>query len=183
MTHDHAVYCYEDEAFLIDEVAAFVKTGLDRNETVIVVATAEHRSDLRDRLLAEDAIGLKDSFADHYVTLDAADTLALFMINGWPDQRLFLQVIGHVIESATQGRPVRIYGEMVAVLWAAGEHQAAIRLEELWNQLAARQQFALLCGYPSSAFEDSNITASFHDVCACHSHVTGATPQLPEPAL
>ena len=35
----HAVYFYEDDAFLIENVAQFVKSGLDRQETVIVVAT------------------------------------------------------------------------------------------------------------------------------------------------
>jgi len=183
MTHDHAVYFYEDDAFLIDNVANFVKAGLEQNETVIVVATPQHRSDLKDRLMTDDLIGLKDTFANHYVTLDAADTLGLFMVNGWPDERLFLQVIGHVIHSATQGRPVRIYGEMVAVLWAAGQHKAAIRLEDLWNQLATQQDFALLCGYPSSGFDDPAAAASFQDVCACHTHVAGHRLQPSQPAF
>jgi len=37
----HAVYVYEDDAFLIDNVAHFIKNGLERQETVIVAQSAE----------------------------------------------------------------------------------------------------------------------------------------------
>ena len=44
------------------------------------------------------------------------------------------------------------YGEMVDVLWKAGQDVAAIRLEMLWNKLAAMHDFALLCGYAMGNF-------------------------------
>jgi hypothetical protein len=62
---------------------------------------------------------------------------------------------------------------MVAVLWSQGKHRAAIRLEELWNALAQQQEFSLLCGYPSSAVEQPELSSSLAEVCACHSEVTG----------
>ena len=70
--------------------------------------------------------GFSGPIRQNYVTLDASATLALFMQNGWPEERLFLQVIGRIIESAAGNTPVRIYGEMVAVLWAEGNTLAAI---------------------------------------------------------
>jgi hypothetical protein len=39
----HGVYFYEDDTFLIDSVADFAKEGLERQETVIIVATEQHR--------------------------------------------------------------------------------------------------------------------------------------------
>jgi hypothetical protein len=170
---DHAVYFYEDDAFLIDNVAHFVKAGLHKDETVIVVATEDHRIDLKARLTAENVIGLSAPADARYLTLDAASTLSLFMLNDWPEERLFLKVIGQIISASAQDRPVRIYGEMVAVLWAHGKQQAAIRLEQLWNTLAAQQQFSLLCGYPASEFEHAALIPALEEVCACHSHVTG----------
>lgn len=169
----HAVHFYEDDAFLIDNVAHFVKDGLERQETVIVVATEEHRIDLKARLIADNAIGLSSPADGRYLTLDAAATLSLFMLDGWPDERLFLKVIGQIIASSAQYTSVRIYGEMVAVLWSQGKHRAAIRLEELWNALAQQQEFSLLCGYPSSAVEQPEWSSSLAEVCACHSEVTG----------
>ena len=95
------------------------------------------------------------------------------MRNGWPDEGLFLKVVGQIIQSAGGGKSVRIYGEMVAVLWAEGNVLAAIQLERLWNKLASQQDFTLLCGYPASASQGPEMDFAFEDVCACHSQITG----------
>ena len=172
MMNTHGVYFYEDDTFLIDNVAEFARKGLEQEETVIIVATEQHRDDLKAKL-TDDVVGLWGTKQKNYVTLDASATLALFMQNGWPDERLFLQVIGRIIESAAASAPVRIYGEMVAVLWAEGNTLAAIHLERLWNKLGTLRDFSLLCGYPASAFKGSDKVVAFQDVCACHSHLTG----------
>ena len=172
----HTVYFYEDDAFLIENVAHFVRSGLERQETVIVVATEEHRLDLNARLISDNVIGLASPTDAQYLTLDAASTLSLFMLDDWPDERLFLKIMGQIIASIAKEGPVRIYGEMVAVLWAQGRHRAAIRLEGLWNQLAQQREFALLCGYPAFAVEPQS--TDLQEVCACHSQVTG----LPTPS-
>ena len=65
---------------------------------------------------------------------------------------------------------LRIFGQMVDVLWREGQQDAAIHLERLWNQLAHKQSFSLLCGYAMGDFyKDSN----FEDICGQHSHVSG----------
>ena len=135
-------------------------------------ATEQHRGDLKAKL-TDEVVGLWATTRENYVTLDASATLTLFMRNAWPDEQLFLKVIGQIIESAATGRPVRIYGEMVAVLWAEGNHLAAIHLERLWNKLALRRDFSLLCGYPTSAFQRPDMALAFQDVCACHSQIDG----------
>jgi anti-sigma regulatory factor (Ser/Thr protein kinase) len=48
---------------------------------------------------------------------------------------------------------VRIYAEMVALLWEGGQVSLAIELEELWNGLGARLPFSLCCGYPASVLD------------------------------
>lgn len=169
----HGVYFYEDDTFLIDSVADFTKEGLERQETVIIVATEQHRGDLKTKL-TENLVGLWAPTPSNYVTLDASTTLGLFMRNGWPDEGLFLKVIGQIIQSAGRGKPVRIYGEMVAVLWAEGNTLAAIHLERLWNKLASQQDFRLLCGYSASAFQGQEMDYAFEDVCSCHSQIKGA---------
>jgi len=106
--NSHGVYFYEEDTFLIDNVAHFVKEGLEQKETVIVVATAEHRTDLKTTLMADNVIGLLAP-SGNYLTLDASTTLSLFMLNGWPDEQLFLKVIGRIIGSAAAaGTRVRI---------------------------------------------------------------------------
>ena len=63
--------------------------------------------------------------------------------------------MSEVIEHACKGRSdctVRIFGQMVDVLWQQEEHDAAIRLEMLWNQLAQTKSYSLLCGYAMGHF-------------------------------
>jgi hypothetical protein len=56
------------------------------------------------------------------------------------------------------------------VLWDDGLVGAAIRLEELWNYLADRVPFSLLCGYPSALVGGE---AAYREVCHLHTGVIG----------
>jgi len=47
---------------------------------------------------------------------------------------------------------VHAFGEMVALLCQDGLFDAAVELEGLWNELAARFRFHLFCAYPSRLF-------------------------------
>jgi hypothetical protein len=170
MNH-HAVQFYDHEAFLLEHLGSFVKEGLLQEDTVLVVATATHRAELRAQLIS-DHVFEEAPGKGVYVAMDATDTLALFMINDWPDEKLFMNVIGDTISSLAHGTPVRIYGEMVAVLWSQGQFRAAIRLEQLWNQLGSCKEFSLLCGYPIAAFQDGSL---LDEVSACHSHIIEST--------
>ena len=64
---------------------------------------------------------------------------------GMPDAERFQDAVVPLIEQACRGRKcvVRAYGEMVDVLWKAGETVAAVRLETLWNQLARAYSFEI----------------------------------------
>ena len=92
------------------------------------------------------------------------------MVDGVPDQQRFHSNVGLLIrQAAARGQPVRIFGEMVAVLATMGRMDAAIRLEELWNELSRQEDFALFCGYPAAAFRSDHRLRS--RVCALHDHV------------
>ena len=102
--------------------------------------------------------------------LDAHDTLSKFMVDGMPSWERFRAVIGPVIESVAgpSRRKVRAYGEMVDVLWQRGEQQAAICLEEMWNDLRHHHDFNLLCAYAN----DSQYSAhGIAQICGVHTHV------------
>ncbi len=170
--HDHVVEFYETEQFLADTVTDFVGPGLHDGGAAIVVATPAHRYAFEEALRhagidVEAAIN-----AERYLAFDAAELLARFMVDGVPDAPLFEDIVGSVLKRAGAGnRRVRVYGEMVALLWAAGETAAAIALEGFWNDLADTHEFALLCAYPMSAFKDAAGAAAFQQVCATHATV------------
>src|SRR5205809_5824184 len=101
--------------------------------------------------------------------------LSKFMINGWPDTDRFFEGFKNLIESASKAANakhprVAIFGERVALLWAEGKRDAAIRLEQLGNDLAKTRKVDILCAYPSRLRiqEDKH---SFGVVCGEHSAV------------
>jgi hypothetical protein len=170
----HAVRFYESEKSLARIVAEFLHEGFDGGSPGIVVATADLRAailqELTDRSL--DVVELQRSH--DLLLLDAEETLSAFMTGGQPDARKFKDRMCHLIQGMCGDRAdctVRIFGQMVDVLWKGGERDAAIRLEVLWNQLAQTEAFSLLCGYAIGNFYKD---ANFADICGQHSHIVSA---------
>jgi PAS domain S-box-containing protein len=173
---EHFVHFYDDDAGVVDAVAHFVGGALSEGGPAVIVASEAHREALAVRLWTDghDLEALQRT--RRLVTLDAAQTVAKFLVDGWPDARRFQDVLGGVIESAAMGTktPVRVFGEMVALLWAEGRRDAALRVEKLWNDLGRRQSIALFCAYPSSAFARETDRRRHAEVCAEHRHVIPA---------
>ena len=170
----HAVRFYDNEKSLAKVVAEFLADGLTDGAPGVVVATPAQRAAIIRQLGARglDVVSLKQS--DDLVLLDASDTLSSFTANGKLDARVFNDNLCAVIERACRGRTdctVRIYGQMVDILWKEGKRDLAISLEMLWNQLANTQRFSLLCGYTVGPFYKD---ARFADVCRQHTHVVAA---------
>jgi hypothetical protein len=91
-------------------------------------------------------------------------------VDGMPDPARFRAAIGQLVFQAVHtGRDVRIYGEMVAVLWDEGNVAAAIALEDLWNDLATSYRFSLFCSYPVHAFDTKASTPGYRTICGQHS--------------
>jgi len=167
----HLVQIYERDAVFLDSLEGFVSGGLRADEAIIVIATPEHRRALEDRL-ANRGIGLTLARKQgRYIDLDAEETLSAFMVSGWPDPDLFSEVVtGLITRASASGRPVRAFGEMVALLWGRGDSGATIRLEHLWNTLCLAQGFTLFCAYPRSGFTQ-DASASIREICETHSQV------------
>jgi hypothetical protein len=172
--HHHLVEFYETDVFLVDTVTDFLAPAVRNREAVVVIATPEHLAAFADAIRARgidlDAAALEG----HYQALDARDVLDGFMVGGEPDPGLFAATVGAVVDrgSARCGH-VRIYGEMVALLCAAGDALAALAVEDLWNELAVTRDFSLLCAYPLRLFDVGARTA-FRRICAQHSTVIPA---------
>jgi PAS domain S-box-containing protein/excisionase family DNA binding protein len=172
---EHFVQFYEDDLFLENSVAGYVGAGLESGEGAVVIATREHRVAIAKRLKARGIDLTKARAAGQYIALDAAETLSHFIVNGMPDVPLFMQVIGRVLRQILDGRKhARAFGEMVALLWQEGNKAAAIRLEELWNELAKSHNFALFCAYPMSVFAGDAQADPLKQVCTCHTRVIPA---------
>ena len=170
----HAVRFYESEKALSQIVAKFLSDGFASGSPGVVVATPGLRGALVRELTARSLDVLQLQRSNDLVLLDAEDTLSTFMVDGQPDAAKFNDSICEVITKACRGREdctLRIFGQMVDVLWSNGKQDAAIRLEMLWNQLAQTEAFSLLCGYAMGQFYKD---ASIKDICRHHTHVVSA---------
>ncbi len=172
----HIVQFYEEDRALIAELGRLIGSSLASGDAAIVVATKAHRDALENDLAAQGLHLAEVSAKGRYVALDAAETLSYIMIDQTPDPGRFSELFGATIAktkiAAKAGEPcVVVFGEMVALLWAEGKHDAAVRLEELWTCLADQHSFSLRCAYPMEGFNKDGHRESFMKICAEHSAV------------
>jgi PAS domain S-box-containing protein len=167
----HTMQLYEDERFLVGSVASFIAAGVGGDEIVVSIATRAHHDAIDDHARAVGSDLEVARARGSYIELDAAELLASITVDGAIGAKRFHELVGAVIGEATQRGRVRVFGELVALLWAEGRREEAIRVEQLWNELARRLPFSLLCGYPLHAFEQKADGPALARVCAQHSHV------------
>lgn len=171
----HVAQFYERDEFLLDEVTRFVGAGLGAGDAVVVIATKPHLDSLENGLTARGVDMAVASEHGRYIPLDAIETMTKFMAGGAVDGARFVEVVGGAIARAAEGHVhVRAFGEMVGLLWVQGQQEAALRLEELWNDLARTRPFSLLCAYPMAAFGDALDGTPLRRMCGEHSHVIPA---------
>ena len=159
----HTVQFYRDERFLIDTITSFIKGGLDLNETVLVIVTAQHRKMLHTTLTGDQLRNDKLRF------FDVRDFLALLMVEDWPNESQFMHGMETIFGRETG--QVRIFGEAVDVLCGEGKAAAALRLEELGNSLALKHGCSILCAYSLCAIYEKAGAETLARVCQLHGDV------------
>jgi hypothetical protein len=110
------------------------------------------------------------------IQLDASKMLSTFMVNDMPDAARFFPVVGGLIEAAAkaarqQHHGVVVCGECSPLLWAEGKADAAIRVEQLWDELGKTFGLDILCGYALSSVHGKEDEHVFRRFCAEHSAV------------
>ncbi|HWB67164.1 MAG TPA: MEDS domain-containing protein, partial [Mycobacteriales bacterium] len=173
--HAHAVHWYERDDVLLDRLVEHFAPTLRGGANALVIASAAHRTLLRTGLAD---IGVDAALLDERLTLlDAEECLNRFVVDGQLDTDAFeTSIAGPVRAAVAGGQRLSAYGEMVAVLWQAGDVTGALELERLWNALQRDVPFTLLCGYPSELFIDPHSATAFAEMCALHSQVVGGAP-------
>jgi hypothetical protein len=171
-SHHHAVQFYGSDSSLFTTVAGFLSQGLVDGNPAVIIATPAHRVAILEHLRARFIDVDEAKRRGDLLVLDAHQTLSAFMVGDEPSPERFQTTVGKLVEDLFRSRSdrilVRAYGEMVDVLWKEGRSNAAIRLEMLWNALAMRHRFALLCGYAMGNFYKQ--TQLFEEVCLQHTH-------------
>jgi hypothetical protein len=170
----HDVQFYRTDAYLTHTVADFLARGVRAGQPLVVIATSSHRAAIVAELRRL-GINVDELFSNcDALWLDARDTLAAFMHGPRPDRELFIATLGRVFEQVLRKRNyliVRGYGEMVDLLAREGNIAGAEEVEMLWNELASKYDYSLLCGYSLDNFFHEAGPANARRVCHHHSRV------------
>jgi PAS domain S-box-containing protein len=172
----HLVQLYTDDGLLLDVLCRFIGGAIAVGDSGVVIATRAHHEGLSARLKArgfDTATGISQG---RYVPVCAEETLPRIMVNGQVDQTLFNEIVGDLLTRARAaadcpGSRIAVFGELVALLWADGKAHEALRLEQMWNDLAQTHHFSLLCAYPITGFDNDRQIEPFLKMCALHSGV------------
>jgi len=170
--HGHFVQFYEEESGLLQSLTEFLQHGLETGAGALVIATANHLEQLERELRGRgiDVAAVKSR--QQLIVLEASAALARIMHHRAPQWSRFIELVGPIIAQLRRRYPrVIAFGEMVALLWRDGHHQAALQLEALWNEFGQREQFLLYCAYPLPKRASAADLRDFEQVCAQHGRV------------
>ena len=168
----HSVHIYGDSEALLSRLCAIVSSSLRSGDSVVIIATSAHRQQLL-KDLQSCGLDVRTHARDgRYTMLDAQQTLAMFMREGVPDGKLFTGAVGDMLDNAhnsalANGKRLTVFGEMVAVLWEEGKKDAALQLENLWNDALNDRAFHMHCAYPQAILTDGDLAA----ISSAHTHI------------
>jgi hypothetical protein len=170
----HLVQLYgKDDRLLTRNISRFMAEGLRRGDGLLAIASPEHSGSVARQLRSEPRYA-KAVLEGSLVFLDAQATLDRLLVAGQPDRELFDSVVGDALKGvqARGGHTgIRAYGEMVGLLWKAGQQTAAIRLEEYWNNLLRSSSISLFCAYPIDIFGEEFRVENMDALLCAHTHM------------
>ena len=172
---DHIVQLYQDEDFLGRAVCRFGVAALANGESFVLVSTRPHWNVWRPRFEAQ---GVDVEAARHrgqMTVLDAEEMLARFMRDGMPHPPTFLGLVSDVVVQARAGGrypTVRLWGEMVNVLWERGNVTASMKLEDLYDQCVAKKLgVSTVCAFMMDNFNPDIQARMLPRLGMYHSHL------------
>ncbi|MFZ0665185.1 MAG: MEDS domain-containing protein [Acidimicrobiales bacterium] len=168
----HLAHFYESESGLLSTVADHLIPEMRAGAAIVIIGTPAHRLGIAGEL-AGAGIDVDCAVTDgRLVMLDAAITLEQIMWDGHVDAERFDRIVGETMRRAAQnGSPVSAFGEMVSLLWDAGDIGNVLDLESLWNDLGRQMVFSLLCSYKRDSDERPVVARARAQVRDVHSSV------------
>jgi hypothetical protein len=165
----HVVQFYESDPELIATLDEFAGAGLEAGQAVLVIATEAHLNALEQKLAARRIDVSEARATDRYIPLNADKLFELLMTAGKFDSAVFFEIVGAALERCkSAGNGVRVFGEMVALLWAGKHYLTALQLEKRWKEQSLAGNFAVLCSYSWAFFATDDDARIIPDICAEH---------------
>jgi DNA-binding NarL/FixJ family response regulator len=172
----HEVQFYSEDEVFLESFTRFIAAALRAGHAAIAIATQAHLDGILLRLKAE-SVDIEGAIQKRtFVSIDVADSLSSIMVDGFPDPIRFFEGIRGPIELASKATKaehprVAFCGERVGLLWAEGKTDAAIRLEQLCNDLIKTCDVDMLCAYPRPILNGGGDEQAFKRICEEHTTV------------
>jgi len=172
---EHHVQLFDEPDSRVEGVANFLHRGWLSGGPLLVVARPLNWVLIQARLQTKGCPVAPIIAEGRLVVLDAATTLATFLEDS-PNPNLFHAHVGTTVSRLSKRGRLHAYGEMVDILAEQALFKTAHELEILWNQLAMREAFTLLCDYASAHFGDPRDAEALHRICRAHTdaHADGS---------
>lgn len=169
--HRHVVQFYDGDEELAESAGDYLADAIGEGGAAVIVATPARCARFEGHLTA---CGVDVEAARRDGTLVCLDATGLARQLARADRAAFdAQIRPAILAAGEAPGPVRVYGEIVALLWAAGHVNAALELEGFWNELGREIPFSLYCGYPRQSVENSHHHGAISEVCRLHTAVVG----------
>src|SRR5215831_10344786 len=170
----HIVHLYQEQNFLNRAVCRFAHAGFAKGEGVILVSTLPHWNSIGARLEVEGVDVDAARKRGQLTVVDADELLPTFMRDAMPDPPVFNRAFGDVLgqaRAASRYQKVRVWGEMVNVLWERGDVAASMKLEDLFDQLGKKRDIAIFCSFLMDNFSGDVHAHMLPRLGTNHSHL------------
>ena len=172
---DHVVQLYQDQDFLGRAVCRFGVAALANDESFILASTLPHWNAWRPRFEAQGVDVEAAHERGQMTVIDADEFLSRFMRDGMPDPPTFLGLVEHHVAQARAGERyprVRLWGEMVNILWERGNVAASMKLEELYDEHVGKKHgVATMCAFSMDNFDSDIQARMLPRLGTTHSHL------------
>ena len=156
-TRRHEAVYFSNADLLLDDWASIAERALNTGATFIVIAFDERMNRLQAMLEARGLNVARAGRDGRFVSMSVDEAISQWMVDGFLDETRFWPAVTSVMLAAarasTSEHPrVVACGECAPSLCAQGDVRAAIRLEQLWDQVATTYSLDVFCGYLSDRF-------------------------------
>jgi DNA-binding NarL/FixJ family response regulator len=172
----HEAGFYSDESSVLDAYARFAEAALDAGNGLLMVVASSRRDQLYQRLQAR-GIDIDHTIKERRcLWRDVPAALSSFMVDGRVDEARFWNAASALIMEAARASKrdpprVSVCGDGAATLLQDGLTDAAIRLEQLWDDVARTFNVDIFCPYSCQSLRCDDESPIFRDLRASHSAV------------
>jgi len=156
---------------LAESIAIFAEAGLRGGDQVILLALPD-QAEAALAVLEPRAVDLVAARATGQLRIeDSCSVLDACAAGSGLDLERLSRYLGGMLARTSSGprRKVRVYGDMVSLLWNRGDAELAIHLEEIWDELVqAHPSTVLFCGYSLDRLAESTYNGPLSGIGRVH---------------